>query len=844
MEQKTKENVYTSMYKAVGERENITNLRYPKEKENYEFNFCIGKVDIKFLLYAKKEMFKVTGIVNFPDLDDEELLDMGDKINGETKVARAVGYSNVLKVEKTIATKGKTDDVCKKDIEDAFIAYIDYVTDTLAPMVESRGAGDPDCFAEEGASQKEETKRDKTEEASSADVTKEAEDNTTEADSKEAEKPIAKEEPIAKAEPEKEDGDFFDAFVKENKFIEKKDAYSGKYKGNSITLKREKGGEITFKILCLGTLDATKKESATNISKNNGLGILVASKGYMLTQKMAISNNEELKNAINSFIETVEKTNKEISEVEETKEEPKPEAVSKEDTVKESKNEEVAKDNKSQKEEFKIETPVKEDASVKNKEVEKPSQESVKEQKQDSLDDITIDDIKPNNGDKKTKELYSEMERAFNEKKKQLEYKENTLKTKENVVNQRIKEINKERDEIKLAKEKASSDASIAEKLKTDNEELMSKNKGKEEELKAFETKLQLKELELSNSEKAINSKVETADNREKLLDEREKNVKEREAAMADLEKKVEQAEAEEQRLTLREKQIESEKETLEELKVNVEERLAFVQSLEDEKFSFESDTSEKDKEIESLNISLSEAKSQIAEFKSQVEVMESSVKDTESKLSKATADLEAKEKEIKDLNELLEMADSNDSDPVDTKEYEDKIASLEEELAKEKQQTKILKDENTKLKEAGEIAVSAVPEEKVKEYENKIKSLENTIKDMENTAKSVAIEEVLQKTFEDAGITLNLVNGDGNPIYTGEKDGCNINIMQDNHMLYITADSKKASKFNKKATELNNEDVTAMYGVSGKTMTCKKFYTNDVVGDVNAVIKNFKEFM
>ena len=134
MNQKSKIESYQKIYGYLKNMEGVSELDYPKQKENLDFSCFVGDIKILYSLSAKMDILSVRGELHTDKMTDEEIINQAAAISKNYSGMMSSGYDNHMIFMIHMPCGGLGDDAAKKLLFDKTVEFITYMRDVVMPM--------------------------------------------------------------------------------------------------------------------------------------------------------------------------------------------------------------------------------------------------------------------------------------------------------------------------------------------------------------------------------------------------------------------------------------------------------------------------------------------------------------------------------------------------------------------------------------------------------------------------------------------------------------------------------------------------------------------------------------
>lgn len=823
MNQESKEKCYQKIYAALKEDENIVDLTYPKERENYDFSCKVGEIDVVYSLKANNDLLSIKAEKMYQDLTPEQLQEKGEELTDGYGI-RFTHYDGKLILQSTLPVAGMTESEAVKKVDETARLFFEFLKVKILGI-------NADI---------ERLKMEKEPENSNDELPVLDEDNLGEiADlhnfSRENSRVEGKDVEIIKTE---EKVTVIPNYLEE--FLKKEnipfEITSGMTKGiySVENLKVECSYKDQVLKLVMNVICDINERVLDRILNWYYVGqYSLIENGYTLYSETNIDSVDAVKQAITRFVDTKQDIfDKCKVELNKTAEVVQPHSHLNNDLF-ESKADDIIKtpsvlqdanreDKSVKKELFEDSLSIKDFSLVsKDNGVGKKISEasmSIKEfdvANENKMEDSIVEVSEK--GYKRAPEIaeqmhhmYIEMDEIFESKKKQLDYREETLNRKEASI-----VLLKENAEFMKEEADKANAGIIKEKEELKNKwshfhERKNKQEKRQDELNAREDELNEKELKLIRKEQSIKDKLDSIKGKELELSETVKKIDEKleqldklkihlkeqqdslDLKISDSEKKEAELKLEKEKIAFREKQLSTKTEVLEAKSRSIEERAVYVENLEHEKMPI--DVSGLKREIESLKNRNKDLLQAVEQSKLEYENACKMTNEAEQKLKVEIVTLKEKLKETSSQN--LENSKS------ESKESISELKCLNEKLIEEKNDLLLKLNEQQSKKDPDYSVISA------------------------------------KEQLARAGIKVDIIPGDGDLILAGETQECTICVNESAHMVYIEKPVRRGIKYQKLLEEWNQENIKTSYLLAEKKIICKKVVDDGhLISDVQAIV-------
>lgn len=429
------------------------------------------------------------------------------------------------------------------------------------------------------------------------------------------------------------------------------------------------------------------------------------------------------------------------------------------------------------------------------------------------------------------REMYEEMENTFTAQRKQLQCREHLLEAQRLVIEQQQSEVQSAKDEIEEKKKEVDTSSK---KLKKNWSNYNSAKKNLDSRISELEEKEQSlgeREAVIIEKERTLTEREKESETRDRALQYREGSVAKRENDLLDkssqLDRKQAELEDREATLGLQVKRISMQSEQLQIEKTSIETQIKDLKELQKivntiDLPALPHNTEEQkmlEEENESLKQQLNDLSGRYTNSENTVRILRMNLEDTKSELARVSKEAET-------------AAAAAGTGVIDSEEYR---ALQEKQKQAEAQLTNMAKQLEEKA------AALSDTKQALTESEQKLQQEISKCANLEKELSATKVYEPADKILTAAGLHVEPIAGEGDPLLSLKSGGCTVFINDRLHMMCIEKPVKR--NHTKTFDVWNSQSFAETYAMSkGKAYCRAVFADSELIPDMKRIVMRLEE--
>lgn len=427
------------------------------------------------------------------------------------------------------------------------------------------------------------------------------------------------------------------------------------------------------------------------------------------------------------------------------------------------------------------------------------------------------------------REMYEEMENTFTAQRKQLQCREHLLEAQRLVIEQQQSEVQSAKDEIEEKKKEVDTSSKKLKKNWSNYNSAKKNLDSRISELDEKEQSLGEREAGIIEKERTLNEREKESETRDRALQYREGSVAKRENDLLDkssqLDRKQAELEDREATLELQVKRISMQSEQLQIEKTSIETQIKDLKELQKivntiDLPAFPHNTEEQkmlEEENESLKQQLNELSGRYTNSENTVRILRMNLEDTKSELARVIKEAETA---------------AAGTGVIDSEEYR---ALQEKQKQAEAQLTNIAKQLEEKA------AALSDTKQALTESEQKLQQEISKCANLEKELSATKVYEPADKILTAAGLHVEPIAGEGDPLLSLKSGGCTVFINDRLHMMCIEKPVKR--NHTKTFDVWNSQSFAETYAMSkGKAYCRAVFADSELIPDMKRIVMRLEE--